>query len=77
MDGDGTGEFYRLEEGAMKKMAGLRGYSSHPFGSRNLDMSVAGDFEGDGTFELLVTDVSLERLVAVIRTRGAFDCSFH
>ncbi|MFW5690889.1 MAG: hypothetical protein ACOCXZ_00195 [Chloroflexota bacterium] len=43
---DGAGELVRV--------ARAEGFSSHPINSRNLDMAVAGDFDGDGQVELVV-----------------------
>lgn len=64
----GVIEFYRLEEGNLNLVAELPGVTSHVMGSRNLDMSAAGDFDGDGSNELLVLDPSLSELIAVQRT---------
>ena len=51
----GVAEFYRLTNGILERVASLSGgYSSHVIGSRNLDMALAADFDGDGKVELLV-----------------------
>lgn len=63
----GVVEFYRYSEGDFEPVAQLPGVTSHVIGSRNLDMSVAGDFDGNGTTELLVLNPSLTELVAVRR----------
>ncbi len=51
---EGFVEFYQLNEDELTVMSGLSGYSSHMFGSRDLDMAVAGNFDNDTHFELLV-----------------------
>lgn len=64
----GIVEFFRWEGAELVLVAELPGYSSHMNGSRNLDMAIAGDFDGDGRAELLVPDSSFTRLAAVRRT---------
>jgi hypothetical protein len=50
----GVVEFYRWDGAQLKIVAQLPGYTSHVIGTRNLDMAVAGDFDGDGMLELLL-----------------------
>lgn len=50
----GIAEFYRLEEDELQVSSSLSGYSSHLAGSRNLDMALAGNFDTDTYFELMV-----------------------
>ncbi|MDY0386996.1 MAG: hypothetical protein RBT65_07690 [Methanolobus sp.] len=50
----GIAEFYRLEEDKLQVSSSLSGYSSHLAGSRNLDMALAGNFDNDSNFELMV-----------------------
>ena len=64
----GTVEFYRLEGSSLRIAAQHRTITSHVIGSRNLDMAAAGDFDGDGRVELLVSDLPLTSLVGVRRT---------
>ena len=65
----GVAEFYRLSDGKLERVASLSGgYSSHVNGSRNLDMAVAGDFDGDGNVELLVPSRNRLSLVALRRS---------
>ena len=67
----GVLEFYRYFEGDLNLVAQLPGLTSHIIGSRNLDLSVAGDFDGNGVTELLVLNPSLTELVAVRRIPGS------
>jgi hypothetical protein len=68
----GTVEFFRLNGGALALAAGVPGYTSHVIHTRNLDLSLAGDFDGDGAVELLVLNPSRTELTAIARTeRGA------
>lgn len=46
------------------------GYGSHALGSRNLDMAIAGDLDGDGRIELLVPTHTRTALAAVRRVPG-------
>lgn len=64
----GTVEFYRMRGGTMDIVARLPGPTSHINGSRNLDMALAGDVDGDGRTELLVLSRGLTKLVGVRRT---------
>ncbi|MBT4502484.1 MAG: hypothetical protein HOC74_32425, partial [Gemmatimonadetes bacterium] len=46
----------------------IPGYTPPRIGSRNLDMAVAGDFDGDGQIELLLPNQALTQLGAVRHT---------
>ena len=46
----------------------IPGFRSLKIGARNLDMAVAGDFDGDGRVELLVTNQTLEEIGGIRRT---------
>ena len=63
----GVAEFYRLEGDDLRIVAQVPGFTSHVLGSRNLDMAVGGDFDGDGRMELLLPDQSLTELGAIRR----------
>jgi hypothetical protein len=64
----GIVEFYQWEGETLRVVASLPGYTSHVIGSRNLDMAVAGDFDGDGRVELVLPDQALSTLGAIRRT---------
>jgi len=64
----GVAQFYQLVDGALNVVAGISGYTSHQIGSRNLDMAVAGDFDGDGAVELLLANDAFRSLGAIRRT---------
>lgn len=68
----GATEFYRLnrESGKLELADTGRGYPSHTIYSRNLDAARAGDFDGDGAWELLVPNASYDGLVAVRHTKS-------
>ena len=66
----GVVEFYRLENAELKGMAQVPGHTSHVLGSRNLDMAVAGDWDGDGRIELLVPTQNRAQLSGIRRTPG-------
>jgi len=66
----GVVEFYRLEGEELKIIAQISGYTSHVIGSRNLDMAVAGDFDGDGRIELIVPNQARTELGGIRRTDG-------
>ena len=59
--------FYRYDGGdALEILARRDGYTSHVINSRNLDMAVAGDFDGDGQAEIVIPNQS-RTLIAGIR----------
>jgi hypothetical protein len=64
----GVVEFFQLNGDRLLRTASLRGYSTHVIGSRNLEMAFAGDFDGDGRFELLVPTQDFRSLAAIRRT---------
>jgi len=65
----GVIELYGLEGERLEIMAVLKGYSSHQIGSRNLDSSLAGDFNGDGQIEIVVPDQSQTTLAGIQSTK--------
>lgn len=67
----GVVEFYRMREGRLDVVARLSGPTSHVNGSRNLDMALASDLDGDGRTELLVLSRGLTTLIGVHRTESA------
>lgn len=66
----GVVEFYRMREGRLDVVARLSGPTSHVNGSRNLDMALASDLDGDGRTELLVLSRGLTTLIGVHRTES-------
>ena len=72
----GIVEFYRLENDSLRVMAKVPGFRSHKIGSRNLDMAVAGDFDGDGRVELLVPNQTLDEIGGIRRTLGGAEVAW-
>lgn len=66
---DGRLEFSRFEGDSLQVVAGLSDVTTHAIGSRNLDQTAAGDFNGDGQPEVLVMDRSRSKVIAVQHTR--------
>lgn len=64
----GVVEFYRWQGDRLDVVAQLPGYTSHVIGTNNLDMALAGDFNGDGRVELLLPTQDRTRLGGVQRT---------
>ncbi|MEA5387438.1 hypothetical protein VB773_15980 [Haloarculaceae archaeon H-GB2-1] len=61
-------EFYRFDGNELAVTATLDGFSSHAFGSHNLDGGLAADLDDDGSVELLVPTTDRRTLRAVERT---------
>ncbi len=66
----GVVEFYRLREGKLDIVARLPEPTFHVNGSRNLDMALASDLDGDGRTELLVLSRGLTTLIGIHRTES-------
>lgn len=64
----GVVEFYHLSGNELIVLAQFPGYTSHVIGSRNLDMALAGDFDGDRRIEVILPDQLKIELGAVRRT---------
>jgi hypothetical protein len=68
----GVVEFYQRIENKLVRVAEIAGYTSHVFNTRNVDLSIAGDLDGDGALEILLMDQDGSHLTAVgHRGRGA------
>ena len=52
----------------MQVVAGVTGYTSHVINTRNLDMALAGDFDGDGQVEILVPNQPRAELALIQHT---------
>ena len=63
----GVMEFFRFTGDSLQLAAALPSVTTHAIGSRNLDQTVAGDFNGDGQPEVLALDEARRALVAVQR----------
>lgn len=61
----GVVEFFALRGDTLVPVAELPGYASHVLGSRNLDMAVAADVDGDGRAELLLPSQDRSELAAI------------
>jgi len=63
----GVVEYFSLRNGRLELVAALEGYSSHTIRSRNLDMAVAFDADGDGQAELVVPNQGKDELAVLKR----------
>ncbi|MBX3055922.1 MAG: hypothetical protein KF770_05560 [Anaerolineae bacterium] len=70
-------EFYRWQGSELTLVAELPGYTSHVIGSRNLDMAMAGDFNGDGRIELLLPTPDLTQLGGIQRANEGATAVYH
>ena len=57
-----------MENDILKVVVKIPGFRSHKIGSRNLDMAVAGDFNGDGRAELLLPSQTPDETGGIRRT---------
>ena len=72
----GIAGFYRLEDGSLDLLAQQGGVTSHAIGSRNLDMGLAGDLDGDGQTELVVFNQRFTELTALRRTGDGIELAW-
>lgn len=63
----GIVEYFQFTTDTLLNVTQLSGCTSHVIGTRNLDMALAGDFDGDGQIELLLPNQALSELCAVQR----------
>ncbi|GAB5492887.1 MAG: hypothetical protein Phog2KO_31020 [Phototrophicaceae bacterium] len=57
--------FYEFDGTQLLIQTQLTGYTSHVIGSRNLDMAVAGDFDGDGQPEIVLPSQDRQRIAGI------------
>jgi hypothetical protein len=74
---DSVVEFYQWQGDELTLVAELPGYTSHVIGSRNLDMAMAGDFDGDGRIELLLPTPDRTQLGGIQRTDEGATAVYH
>lgn len=65
---EGVVQFLQFQDGQLTVVAQLPGYTSHVIGSTNVDMAVAGDFNGDNQPELVLPTLDLLALAGIQRT---------
>ncbi len=72
----GIAGFYRLDGDSLNLVAQQGGVTSHPIGSRNLDMGLAGDLDGDGQVELVVFNQQFTEITALRRTEDGAELAW-
>lgn len=70
---NGVVEFFQLQGDELVVVADITGFTSHVIGSRNLDMGVLADADGDGRPEVILYDQDRNQLVALERTVEGVD----
>lgn len=70
--GESMVRFYEFTGTELTIIAEIGGYTSHTIGSRNLDMAIAGDFDGDGQPEIVLPSQDRTRIAGIVNdTDGA------
>ena len=72
----GIAGFYRLGAESLDLLVQQGGVTSHVIGSRNLDMGLAGDLDGDGQPELVVFNLRFTELIALRRTGDGIEMAW-
>lgn len=68
----GTLQFFRDDgEGGLQLVAAASGYSTHVIGSRNLDLGIVTDADGDGRLDVLLPSTERDALAVVTRDDDA------
>jgi hypothetical protein len=73
---EGIVEFSVWVEDRLEVLTLLEDQSSHMLGSRNLDMALAGDFDGDGVPELVIPNQAMNRLAYIQYAGGEAEVLF-
>lgn len=60
--------FHRLDGSDLVEVASIGGFTSHELGSRNLDMAIVADADGDGRFEVVIPNQRRTELAGIQRT---------
>jgi len=63
---------YRRSSRTLRRTGEIMGYSTHVFGSTELDLAAVADIDGDGVDDILLPDRSRTRLVAMSYAGGLF-----
>lgn len=64
----GIVRFYEFTGTELSIVSEIGGYTSHTIGSRNLDMAVAGDFDGDGQPEIVLPSQDRTRIAGIVNS---------
>ncbi len=73
----GVVEFYQWRDDELQIVAQLPGYTSHVINSSNMDMALAGDFDGNGRVELLLPNQERTQLGGIQRTQAGAEAAYH
>ena len=65
----GTLEIWSYGADGLKRTAAMSGFSNHAIGSRNLDLSVVADADGDGIADLALPDAA-RRALKIVAVKG-------
>lgn len=71
-----TIEWFRLEGDELVLVAEEVGYTSHVLGSRNLDLAIVADADGDGRLEVVAPMPSRTELGVIARVDGGTEVEF-
>ena len=63
----GTLQFFQLVGGRLEQVASAENYSTHQIGSRNLDLGIVTDADGDGRLDVLLPTQDMTELAVVAR----------
>lgn len=69
----GTLEFFGLVDGRFETAATAESYSTHRIGSRNLDLGIVTDADGDGQLDVLLATDDMSELAVVTRDARSDD----
>ncbi len=72
----GVVEFYRWEGEELRIVAGVPGFTSHGILSRNLDLALAADADGDGRVEVVLPTQDRTSLGGVARTAAGAEVAW-
>lgn len=72
----GIARWYRLTDGELRIVAESTGVTSHVIYSRNMDMALIADADGDGAFELVTPTADRTQLTGLTRTTDGVEVAW-
>lgn len=67
----GVVQFFRVVDDRMELVASAENYSTHAIGSRNLDLGIVSDADGDGRLDVVLPTRGMDEIAVITRDDGS------